>query len=80
MNRTAQIVERIASSEIYKDYERALSGATRLQLAFRPVEVWSALENEKYENPSCFRQLPTLVNLSYVEVGYERTIPETTTP
>jgi hypothetical protein len=73
MNRTAQIVERIASSEIYKDYERAFSGATRLQLAFRPVEVWRfALENEKYENPSCFRQLPTLVNLS-LRRGWLRT-------
>jgi AraC-like DNA-binding protein/ligand-binding sensor protein len=54
MNRTAQMVERIASSEIYKDYERAFSEATRLPLAFRPVEVWRfGLENKKYENPFC---------------------------
>ena len=73
MNRTAQIVERIPSSEIYKDYGRAFSGATRLLLAFRSVEVWRfALENEKYENPSRFRQLPTLVNLS-LRRGWLRT-------
>ena len=74
MNRTVQIVERIASSEIYKDYERAFSGAKRHQLAFRPVEVGRrfALENEKYESPSCFRQLPTLVNLS-LRRGWLRT-------
>ena len=40
MNRPAQILERIASSEIYKDYERAFSEATRLPMTFRPVEVW----------------------------------------
>jgi len=54
MNRTATIVERIASSEIYKDYERAFSEATQLPLALRPVEVWRfALEGKKYENPFC---------------------------
>jgi AraC-like DNA-binding protein/ligand-binding sensor protein len=54
MNRTAKMVERIASSEIYKDYERAFSEATHLPLAFRPVEVWRfGLENKKYENPFC---------------------------
>ena len=54
MNRTATIVERIASSDIYKDYERAFSEATQLPLALRPVETWRfALENKKYENPFC---------------------------
>ncbi len=54
MNRTATVVERIASSEIYKDYERAFSDATQLPLALRPVEVWRfGLENKKYENPFC---------------------------
>jgi AraC-like DNA-binding protein/ligand-binding sensor protein len=54
MNKNAQIVDRIASSEIYKDYERAFSDATQLPLAFRPVEVWRfGLENKKYENPFC---------------------------
>ena len=54
MNRTAEIVDRIAHSDIYKDYERAFSEATRLPLAFRPAEVWRfGLENKKYENPFC---------------------------
>jgi len=54
MNRIAQIVERIASSDIYKDYERPFSEATQLPLALRPVEVWRfGLEGKKYENPFC---------------------------
>jgi AraC-like DNA-binding protein/ligand-binding sensor protein len=54
MNRTTTIVERIASSEIYKDYERAFSEATQLPLALRPVVVWRfALEGKRYENPFC---------------------------
>jgi AraC-like DNA-binding protein/ligand-binding sensor protein len=54
MNRTATIVERIASSDIYKDYERAFSEATQLPLALRPVEVWRfALEGTRHENPFC---------------------------
>jgi AraC-like DNA-binding protein/ligand-binding sensor protein len=54
MNRTAQIVERIAGSKIYKDYESAFSEATHLPMAFRPVEGWRfGLENKKYENPFC---------------------------
>jgi hypothetical protein len=31
MNRSAQIVERIAGSKIYKDYERAFSESMRLR-------------------------------------------------
>ena len=54
MSRTANIVERIARSEIYQDYERAFSEATQLPLALRPVEVWRfALEGKRYENPFC---------------------------
>jgi AraC-like DNA-binding protein/ligand-binding sensor protein len=54
LNRTATIVERIARSEIYQDYERAFSEATQLPLALRPVEVWRfALEGKRYENPFC---------------------------
>jgi AraC-like DNA-binding protein/ligand-binding sensor protein len=54
MNRAANMVERIATSEIYKDYERAFSEATRLPLALRPVEVWRfALEGKRYANPFC---------------------------
>jgi AraC-like DNA-binding protein/ligand-binding sensor protein len=54
MNRTATIVERIANSDIYKDYERAFSEATQLPLALRPVEVWRfALDGKRHENPFC---------------------------
>jgi AraC-like DNA-binding protein/ligand-binding sensor protein len=54
MNRTAQIVERIAGSEIYKDYERAFSEATRLPMAFRAAEGWRhGLEGKEHENHFC---------------------------
>jgi hypothetical protein len=53
MNRTAQMVERIASSEIYKDYERAFSEATRLPLAFRPVEVWRKTRSTRTLSARC---------------------------
>jgi AraC-like DNA-binding protein/ligand-binding sensor protein len=54
MNRPVQIVERIAGSDIYKDYERAFCEATRLPLALRSANVWRfALEGKKFENPFC---------------------------
>jgi AraC-like DNA-binding protein/ligand-binding sensor protein len=54
MNRPVQLVERIAGSDIYKDYERAFSEATRLPMAFRPANTWRfALEGKKFENPFC---------------------------
>jgi AraC-like DNA-binding protein/ligand-binding sensor protein len=54
MNRPVQLVERIAGSDIYKDYERAFSEATRLPMAFRPADTWRfALEGKKFENPFC---------------------------
>ena len=53
-NKTAQVVERIAASQIYKDYERAFSEATQLPLAVRPVEVWRfGLDGKKHANPFC---------------------------
>jgi AraC-like DNA-binding protein/ligand-binding sensor protein len=54
MNPTAQMVERIASSEIYKDYERAFSDATQLPMAFRAIDGWRfGLEGKKHENSFC---------------------------
>jgi AraC-type DNA-binding domain-containing proteins len=54
MNRTAKIVQRIASSDIYKEYERAFSEATQLPMSFRPLEGWRfGLEGKKNENPFC---------------------------
>ena len=54
MNKPAQIVERIANSDVYKEYERAFNQATQLPLNLRPVETWRlGLEGKKYENPFC---------------------------
>jgi len=54
MNQIETIVERIANSDIYKDYERAFSETTQLPLALRSVEVWRfALEGKRHENPFC---------------------------
>ena len=54
MNKPAQIVERIANSAFYREYERAFNQATQLPLNLRPVETWRlGLEGKKYENPFC---------------------------
>jgi AraC-like DNA-binding protein/ligand-binding sensor protein len=54
MNRVASIVEQIASSQIYRDYERAFSDATQLPLTVRGTQVWRfALEGKKHQNPFC---------------------------
>jgi AraC-like DNA-binding protein/ligand-binding sensor protein len=54
MNRSAQIVERIASSKVYKDYESAFSESMQLPMAFRAVEGWRlGLEGKKHEDPFC---------------------------
>jgi AraC-like DNA-binding protein/ligand-binding sensor protein len=54
MLRSAQIVERIAGSEMYTSYERAFSEATGLPMAFRAAEGWRlGLEGKKYANPFC---------------------------
>ncbi len=54
MNKPAQIVERLANSDVYKEYERAFNQATQLPLNLRPVETWRlGLEGKTYENPFC---------------------------
>lgn len=54
MNRSAQIVERIAGSKIYKDYESAFTESMQVPMAFRAVEGWRlGLEGKKHENPFC---------------------------
>ena len=54
MNRPADLIQRIAKSDIYKDYERAFSDATELPVTLRPVEIWRlALEGKRYQNPFC---------------------------
>jgi ligand-binding sensor protein len=54
MVKTAEIVQRLSKSQIFRDYERAFNQATHLPLAFRPHELWQhALRGKKYENPFC---------------------------
>jgi AraC-like DNA-binding protein/ligand-binding sensor protein len=54
MNRSAQIVERIAGSKIYKNYESAFTESMQLPMAFRAVEGWRlGLEGKKHEDPFC---------------------------
>ena len=54
MNRSAQIVGRIAGSKIYKDYENAFTESTLLPMAFRAVEgLRLGLEGKKHEDQFC---------------------------
>ena len=54
MNRSADLIQRISKSDIYKDYERAFSDATQLPMTLRPTEIWRlALEGKRYQNPFC---------------------------
>ena len=49
-----QLIEQLAQSEIYRDYERAFSEATGMPLALRPVENWRLAHHGKgRENPFC---------------------------
>lgn len=49
-----RILEQLARSEIYRDYERAFSEATGMPLALRPVESWRlAHHGKRRENPFC---------------------------
>ena len=48
MNRSADLIQRISKSDIYKDYERAFSDATQLPMTLRPTEIWRlALEGKR---------------------------------
>ncbi len=50
----ALFIEALASSQIYKDYERAFSRTTGLPLSLRPLETWRlAHHGQKVENPFC---------------------------
>jgi AraC-like DNA-binding protein/ligand-binding sensor protein len=54
MNRSADLIQRISKSDIYKDYERAFSDATELPMTLRSTEIWRlALEGKRYQNPFC---------------------------
>jgi len=46
------VLERLSSSEIYKDYERAFSEATGLPLTLSPADNWHlAHRGRRHENP-----------------------------
>jgi AraC-like DNA-binding protein/ligand-binding sensor protein len=48
------VLERLAKSQIYKDYERAFSEATGLPLTLSPVDDWHlAHSGRRHENPFC---------------------------
>jgi len=54
MLKTAEIVDKISKSQIFRDYEAAFNQATLLPLAFRPHEIWQpALRGKRNENPFC---------------------------
>lgn len=52
--RTEAIVEKLSSSQLYRDYEKAFREATGLPLAIRPARAYSnALRRTENENPFC---------------------------
>lgn len=54
MPKTAEIVQQLSRSQIFRDYEKAFNDATHLPLALRPHELWQhALHGKKHENPFC---------------------------
>jgi AraC-like DNA-binding protein len=54
MNGNKSVIEALANSRIYQEYERAFSEATGLPLALRPVESWQLPHHgKKSESPFC---------------------------
>jgi len=54
MNNNGQLVEALAGSNVYQEYERAFNEATGLPLALRPVESWQLPHHgRRKENPFC---------------------------
>jgi AraC-like DNA-binding protein/ligand-binding sensor protein len=54
MLKSAEIVQRLSQSSLFRDYKRAFGQATHLTLVLRPRELWhQALRGEKDENPFC---------------------------
>lgn len=54
MNANAQMIDTLAKSGIFQDYERAFTDATGLPVALRPVETWQLpLHGRRKENPWC---------------------------
>jgi len=54
MLKAPEIIRRLSESQIYLDYEKAFSSATKLPLTLRPENIWQpALRGKKNENPFC---------------------------
>ena len=54
MLKSAEIVQQLSKSQIFRDYETAFNEATHLPLTLRPHELWQhALHGKKHENPFC---------------------------
>src|SRR5262245_8143646 len=54
MNANGNLIEKLAASSVYQDYERAFGDATGLPLTLRPVESWQLPHRGKRnENPFC---------------------------
>src|SRR5215208_3881999 len=53
-NGNRALLEALAGSKLYHDYERAFSEATGLPVSLRPVESWQLpLHGKRHENPFC---------------------------
>ncbi len=54
MNANGTLMEALASSAMYRDFERAYSEATGLPVSLRPVETWQLpLHGKRKETPFC---------------------------
>jgi len=54
MNTNLELIETLAESDSYKEYERAYTETTGLPVALRPVESWQLpMHGKRKENPFC---------------------------
>src|SRR5512141_3222366 len=54
MNNSHSLIEALAKSKVYQEYERAFTDATGLPVSLRPVESWQLPHHGKRnENPFC---------------------------
>ncbi|HVY71078.1 MAG TPA: helix-turn-helix domain-containing protein [Verrucomicrobiae bacterium] len=54
MNKNGQMIEKLAGSEIFREYERAYTEATGMPVTFRPLETWRLpLHGKRNENRFC---------------------------
>src|SRR5947207_13407503 len=54
MNNNTTTIQKLTSSKIYQDYERAFSQTTQMPVTLRPVESWQLpLHGKPFENRFC---------------------------